>query len=89
MEDLLLENGLEKRECTNDAQQLTGISQICVRESRKGFSLHSSESGCGKKQGERMNGTRRKREKVKKKWKKGKVIILLECSFSPSLPLSF
>ena len=39
MEDLLLENGLEKRECTNDARQLAGISQICVRESRKRFSL--------------------------------------------------
>ena len=38
VEDLLF-NGLEKRECTNDAQQLAEISQICVRESRKKFSL--------------------------------------------------
>jgi len=65
VEDLLF-NGLERRECTNDAQQLAEISQICVRESRKRFSRHSSESGCGKKRGKRTNGTRGKEKKVKK-----------------------
>ena len=88
VEDLLF-NGLEKRECTNDAQQLAGISQICVRGSRKRFSLHSSKSGCGKKRGGRMNGTKRKGEKSEKSGKKEKIIILLGYSFSPSPPLSF
>ena len=53
-------------------RQLAGISQICVRESRKRFSPHSSESGCGKKRGERMNGTGRKGEKSEKSGKKEK-----------------
>lgn len=60
---------------------------VCVRAVRDFLSTHPRAVAGRSEERERME--RGGKGKSEKKWKKGEIIILLECSFSPSLPLSF